>query len=280
MSGNWKIALLPGDGVGPEVVAAAVRMLDALETLAGVRFTFEEFRVGACAYLAEGDPLPAKVFDRLPEFDAILLGAMGLPAVRWPGGVEMTPQLDLRERLDLYCGLRPLYLYHAGDSPLRDRAAGSIDIMLVRESTEGLFSTRTQPLDRAAAAATDTLRITRAGAERICRAAFRQALGRRHHVTLVDKANVLPSMAFFRSIFDEISREFPAVRTERVYIDASTLYLLQRPASFDVIVTENIFGDSCRTWPPDWWAVWASRHPATSATAMRSSSLRTARRRI
>jgi 3-isopropylmalate dehydrogenase len=243
VSGNWKIALLPGDGVGPEVVAAAVRMLDALETLAGVRFTFEEFRVGACAYLAEGDPLPAKVFDRLPEFDAILLGAMGLPAVRWPGGVEMTPQLDLRERLDLYCGLRPLYLYHAGDSPLRDRAAGSIDIMLVRESTEGLFSTRTQPLDRAAAAATDTLRITRAGAERICRAAFRQALGRRHHVTLVDKANVLPSMAYLRGIFEEVAREFPEVETDAIYVDAAALYMVRNPERFDVLVTENMFGD-------------------------------------
>jgi 3-isopropylmalate dehydrogenase len=241
---RWKIALLPGDGIGPEVVAEAVRVLQAVEArLEGAAFTFEEFPVGAGAYLACGDPLPASVFERLREFNAVLLGAMGLPDVRWPSGIEMSPQLDLRERLDLYCGLRPVYLYHPDDSPLKDRAAGSIDLLIVRESTEGLFSTRTQPFDRAAAEARDTLHVTRAGAQRVIRAAFRQALARRRHVTLVDKANVLPSMAFFRCIFDEVAREFPQVETGRVYVDAAALYLVRQPERFDVLVTENMFGD-------------------------------------
>jgi len=163
--------------------------------------------------------------------------------VRWPDGVEMTPQLDLRERLDLYQGLRPIYLFHPEDSPLRGRQAGDIDFLLVRESTEGLFSTRKVPRDRAADRATDTMLITRAGAERVIRTAFRLAQGRRRKVTLVDKANVLPSMAFFRQVFDEVAAEFPGVEADRVYVDAAALYLVERPERFDVMVTENMFGD-------------------------------------
>ena len=241
---DCKIALLPGDGIGPEVTASAVRVLEAVASrVPGLRFTFEEFQVGACAYLAGGDPLPPHVFESLAQFDAILLGAMGLPDVRRPGGVEMTPQLDLRERLDLYCGLRPIFLYHPDDSPLRDRQAGAIDLLLVRENTEGLFWSRTQTPTPDAAESMDMLLITRAGAERICRAAFRQALNRRRHVTLVDKANVLPSMAFFRGIFHDVARDYPQIETDCIYVDAAALYLVQQPDRFDVLVTENMFGD-------------------------------------
>jgi 3-isopropylmalate dehydrogenase len=234
-----RIALLPGDGIGPEVVGEAVRVLRVVAP----ELAYEEFQVGAGEYLRGGDPLPAPVFDRLREFDAILLGAMGLPGVRWPSGIEMTPQLDLRERLDLYCGLRPVFLFHADDSPLRNRPAGSIDILLVRESTEGLFSSRLRPPDPALGYVEDTLRITRAGAERVVRAAFQQAMRRRRRLSLVDKANVLPSMAFFRQVFDEVAREFSEVATERVYVDAAALYLVTQPERFDVMVTENLFGD-------------------------------------
>jgi 3-isopropylmalate dehydrogenase len=241
---TYRIALLPGDGIGPEVVGEAVRVLRALEAdIAGLCFETEEFSVGADEYLRNGDALPERVFERLPEFHAILLGAMGLPGVRYADGVEIAPQLDLRERLDLYEGLRPIYLFHPDDSPLRGQKAGGIDLLLVRESTEGLFSTRKAIRDPAADRATDTMSITRAGAERVVRAAFRLARARRNKVALVDKANVLPSMAFFRRIFDEVAREFPAVETERVYVDAAALYLVQRPGSFDVMVTENMFGD-------------------------------------
>jgi 3-isopropylmalate dehydrogenase len=178
-------------------------------------------------------------------YDAILLGAMGLPDVRWPDGVEITPQIDLREWLDLYCGLRPIRLYHAADTMLKHYGEGEIDFLLVRESTEGLFAARKRKPDsmEARTEANDTMRITRAGSERLFRAAFREARKRRHKVTLVDKANVLPSMAYFRGIFDEIAREFPDVETERVYVDAMALYLVQRPHTFDVVVTENMFGD-------------------------------------
>jgi len=235
-----RIALLPGDGVGPEVTAEAVK---ALEAAPGLSLEFEEFSVGAGAYLESGDPLPEATYERLKEFDAVLLGAMGLPGVRWPSGIEMTPQLDLRERMDLYCGLRPVRLYHESHTPLKGKRAGSIDLMLVRENTEGLFTSRLDPLDRGAEFAEDRLRITRRGAERVCRAAFEQARARRGRVALVDKANVLPSMAFFRMVFDEVAAGYEDVEADRIYVDAMALYLVQAPERFDVLVTENMFGD-------------------------------------
>jgi 3-isopropylmalate dehydrogenase len=239
---NHNITLLPGDGIGPDVTAEAVRCLHAVEDRAGRRlFDFEELSVGAGEYLRSGNPLPDATFERLHEFDAIILGAMGIPDVRWPDGTEMTPQIDLRERLDLFCGLRPVRLYSDRESPLRN--PGRIDLMLVRESTEGLFFSRLQKVDPSADDVRDTMRISRPAAERLFHASFQQARKRRGKVTLVDKANVLPSMAFFRRVFDEVAGSYPDVQTERVYVDAAALYLVQRPASFDVMVTENMFGD-------------------------------------
>jgi 3-isopropylmalate dehydrogenase len=239
-----KIAVMPGDGIGPDVIAEAVKVLRAVERrLDGVSFKLEELSVGAGEYLRSGDPLPPAAFERCKEADAILLGAMGLPGVRWPGGTEMAPQIDLRERLELYAGVRPIRLYHAGHSPLKKYGAGEIDLVIFRESTEGMFWSRLAKYPPDAAEVSDTMRISRKGSERLFRAAFREATRRRGLVTLVDKANVLPSMAYFRGIFDEIAQEFPGVRTEKVYVDAASLYLLQRPQTFDVMVTENIFGD-------------------------------------
>lgn len=240
MARTFRIALLPGDGIGPDVVAEAVKVLRAA---APESLDYSELSVGANEYLQSGDPLPAATFERLKEFDAILLGAMGLPDVRWPDDTEMTPQIDLREKLDLFCGLRPIYLYHDSHSPLKGYASGAIDFLIIRENTEGLFFSRLEKSDASAGEVRDTMRISRAYSERLFHSAFRQARKRRKHVTLVDKANVLPSMAFFRRVFDEVAEQYPDVRTSRVYVDAASLYLLQRPQSFDVIVTENMFGD-------------------------------------
>ncbi len=241
---TFRIAVLPGDGIGPEVIAEGVKALRAVEAgLPGARFELQEFSVGAGEYLKNGDPLPPATFEAIKQFDAILLGAMGLPDIRWPHGVEMTPQIDLRELLDLYCGLRPVRLYHADDTPLKKYGVGEIDLLIVRESTEGLFSSRLSKIPAGADEATDTMRITRRTSERLFRAAFREARKRRGLVSLVDKANVLPSMAYFRGIFEEIGREFPDVRTEKIYVDAAALYLVQQPHRFDVMVTENMFGD-------------------------------------
>jgi 3-isopropylmalate dehydrogenase len=240
----FDIAVLPGDGIGPEVIAAALSVLKAVEgTLTKVRFAFQEHAVGAAEYLRHGDPLPAEAFAACRQADAVLLGAMGLPSVRWPDGRELSPQLDLRERLDLYAGLRPIRLYHAQDTPLKGYNAGEIDLVIVRENCEGLFSARLSKSDPAGGEVRDVMCITRRGAERICRAAFELASQRRKKCTLVDKANVLPSMVFFRSVFDDVAREYPEVETSRVYVDAMALFLLRQPQTFDVMVTENMFGD-------------------------------------
>lgn len=241
---SWNIVVLPGDGIEPEVIGATIAVLKTLEgKLTKVRFAFREHVVGAAEYLRHGDPLPAEAFTACHQADAVLLGAMGLPSVRWPDGRELTPQIDLRERLDLYAGLRPIRLYHAQDTPLKRYGAGEIDLVIVRENCEGLFSARLIKSDPASGEVRDVMRITRRGAERVCRAAFELASRRRKKCTLVDKANVLPSMVFFRSVFDDVAREYPEVEASRVYVDAMALYLLQKPHAFDVLVTENMFGD-------------------------------------
>ena len=241
---EFKIAILPGDGIGPEVIREGIKVLRTVESrLNGIHFELKEFSVGAGEFLHGGDPLPPSTLEQLKQQDAILLGAMGLPNVRWPDGVEMTPQIDIREQLDLYCGLRPIRLYHSHDTPLKEYAAGEIDFLIVRESTEGLFASRLSKHPMDGDAVTDSMQVTRKGSKRLFRAAFREAALRRRHLTLVDKANVLPSMAFFRRIFDEIANEFPTVQTARYYVDAASLYLVQCPESFDVLVTENMFGD-------------------------------------
>jgi 3-isopropylmalate dehydrogenase len=243
MKSIYRIALLPGDGIGPDVVAEALKVLRAIEPHVPSKLEYEELSVGAGEYLRSGDPLPAATFDRLSAFDAILLGAMGMPSVRWPDGTEMTPQIDLREKLDLFCGLRPIRLYHESHSPLKGRKAGEIDFLIIRENTEGLFFSRLNKPRPDADEVRDVMRISRDRSERLFASAFEQARKRRRHVTLVDKANVLPSMAFFRKVFDEVAERYPDVKTDRAYVDAASLYLVQRPQTFDVIVTENMFGD-------------------------------------
>jgi len=241
---QFRIAVLGGDGIGPEVIAEGLRVLRAVERdMKETTFVVEEHTAGAGEYLRSGDPLPDSTMQACREADAILLGAMGLPAVRYPDGKEIAPQLDLRERLELYAGVRPVRLYHPLHTPLRDHAPGSIDFVLFRESTEGMFWSRRNTYARNAAEVVDLLRISRSGSERLFRAAFREARRRKGRLTLIDKANVLPAMAYFRMIFDEVAREFPDVETDRVYVDAAALYLVRDPGRFDVLVTENLFGD-------------------------------------
>lgn len=240
----YNIAVLGGDGIGPDVTQQAVRLLQELEPqLTGVGFSFTEHSVGVGEYQKNGTALPDSAFAACQQSDAVLLGAMGLPSVRYPDGKEIVPQIELRERLDLYGGIRPIRLYHSDDTPLKDYAAGDIDFVLVRESTEGLFSSRGSTTDEDAQEATDLMRVTRIGVERICRLAFQIAETRNKKVALIDKANVLPSMVFFRRVFDEVAAEFPDCQTEHIYVDAAALFLVRNPERFDVLVTENMFGD-------------------------------------
>ena len=215
----YDIAVLPGDGIAPEVVAEAQRVLDAA---GGPELKYTEHPCGAGCYLDQGDPLPESTVEACRRADAVLLGAMGLPDVRWPDGTEMRPQIDLRILLDLYAGVRPIYLYAAHHCPLKGYGAGDIDFVILRENVEGLFASMNGGLVLREETAVDTMVITRSGSERISRNAFGLALQRRAErlegergdraacVTLVDKANVFRSMAFFRQVFDEVAAGFRA----------------------------------------------------------------------
>ena len=241
---HLRIAVLPGDGIGPEVTEAAIQVLLAVEAQSDdLVFEFENYSVGAGEYLQSGNPLPPETLAGMRACDAILLGAMGLPHVRWPNGTEMAPQIDIREELDLYQGIRPVRLYQEALTPLKEKDPAAIDFVLFRENTEGLFSERKARHDPGAEAVENAMRVTRHGTERIVRAAFEAASRRSRKVTLVDKANVLPAMAFFREVFDGVAQQYPLVETERLYVDATALFLVQQPERFDVLVTENMFGD-------------------------------------
>ncbi|MGE5849058.1 MAG: isocitrate/isopropylmalate dehydrogenase family protein, partial [Candidatus Methylomirabilota bacterium] len=246
---SYRIAVLPGDGIGPEVMAEALKTLQVVEAaFPGLRFTCKEYPTGARCYRETGSDLPAETLEACRTSDAILFGSAGLPDIRYADGTEIAPQLTLRFVLDLYAGIRPIKRY-AGVPPT---LAGdpAIDYVILRENTEGLYASRGGGIRVGNQVATDSMVITRAGTERIVRYAFHLALTRRgapadgkRRVTCVDKANVLKSMAFFRQVFDEVAREFPGIETDHAYVDAMTLYMVQRPLRFDVVVAENMFGD-------------------------------------
>jgi 3-isopropylmalate dehydrogenase len=248
-SSTFEIAVLPGDGIGVEVTSAAVEVLDALSAeIGGIRFNWRHYPGGAQAYRDTGVALADETMKALEQADAILFGAMGLPDIRYPDGTEIAPQLDIRVGLDLYAGVRPIRAMTGLPCPLSDPRAAGIDFVLIREQTEGLFFARGRGQVIDDAEARDTMRITRQGSERVFSFALRLAerrkkRGRPGRVTCVDKANVFASMAFFRRIFDEQARRFPAVAADHCYIDAMALNLVRHPWSYDVIVTENMFGD-------------------------------------
>ena len=245
---TFSIAVLPGDGIGPEVIDATLPLLDRLCHGAPFAFRFAMHPGGAQHYAKTGEALPAATVEAARRADAILFGAMGWPAIRYPDGTEIAPQLDLRVALDLYAGVRPARAIAGIPLPLADPRARDIDLVVVRESTVGLFASRGRGEVIDDREARDTMVITRAGSERVFDYAFRLAQrrkrrGRPGRVTCVDKANVFRSMAFFRKIFDERAARFPDIAADHHYIDATALDLVRKPWSFDVLVTENMFGD-------------------------------------
>ena len=246
-SPDYTIAVLPGDGIGAEVMSAALEVVHATGAHIGRRFDTVAHPAGAQHYLDSGDALPASTLAACRAAHAILFGAMGLPHVRAKDGTEIIPQLDIRFALDLYAGVRPIRSWPGLPGPLSNPLAAGIDLVLVRESTEGLFYARGRGVVQADAAY-DTMMISRAGTARVCDFALklarqRKAQGKRGHVTNVDKANVFASLAFWRQIFEERAKAFPDVATAHAYVDAMALNLVMKPWVYDVLVTENMFGD-------------------------------------
>jgi 3-isopropylmalate dehydrogenase len=240
-----RIAVLPGDGIGPEVIAEALRCLRAIAVRYRHDFELIEAPVGAAAMDAGLDPLPSPTLALAREADAVLFGAIGTPH-HSDSDAKVRPEqaiLGLRRELGLFANLRPIVphksLRHA--SPLKDRLLTGVDVLIVRELTGGIYFGRQQ---RLADAATDECRYTVAEVERIARVAFRLACGRRKRVCSVDKANVLETSRLWRQVVSRIAGdEFPEVQLEHQLVDSAAMLLLTRPASYDVIVTENLFGD-------------------------------------
>jgi 3-isopropylmalate dehydrogenase len=244
-----RIAYLPGDGIGPEVCDVARRCVDA----AGARFGFEmrwdEQLVGGAAIDAVGEALPSATLDACRAADAVLLGAVGGP--RWDDPSAATRPEDallaLRAELELFANLRPVVAHEALEaaSPLRPEVRAGADILILRELTGGLYFGRPQgrSTEGGVESVVDTLRYTRAEIERIVELGFELAADRRGHLTSVDKANVLASSRLWREVVDEVAPRHPSVSVEHALVDSTAYLLLTQPAHYDVIVTENLFGD-------------------------------------
>jgi 3-isopropylmalate dehydrogenase len=249
MSANtaFHIAVLAGDGIGPEVMAPALEVLRKVAAKSGLTFRFTEAPAGANHYLKAGKSMPDSTLQLCAEADAILLGACGLPSVRYPDNTEIMPQVELRFHFDLYAGVRPARLIPGVPSPIVGADQRGIDLVVIRESTEGLFASMGKGVvtDKDAR---ETLVITRRTSERLFEFSFRlaerrKARGRPGVLTCVDKANVFKAFAFFREMFDEAAQRHPEVKTDRLYVDACSAMLVRRPWDFDVMVMENMFGD-------------------------------------
>jgi 3-isopropylmalate dehydrogenase len=248
-----QIALLPGDGIGPEVVAAAARVFEATGEIFGHSFSTAEYALGGVAIDAFGAALPAETLAACQEADAILLGAVGGP--RWddPRAAVRPEQglLGLRKALDLFGNLRPVRPHPdlVSASPLRPERLEGVDLLVVRELTGDVYFGEPRLRRRVPGAqgeqeqAIDTMSYTEGEVRRAAHLAFRLARGRRGVVTSVDKANVLESSRLWRQVVTGVGEEYPDVTLEHVLVDAAAMYLLTRPASFDVILTGNLFGD-------------------------------------
>src|ERR1700689_2415934 len=242
------IAVLAGDGIGPEVMAPALEVLRRLEKTSGLKFRFTDAPAGANEYLATGKSMPDSTVRLCDEADAILLGACGLPSVRYPDNTEIMPQVELRFHFDLYAGVRPARLIPGVPSPIVGADQRGIDLVVIRESTEGLFASMGKGVVTHDDAR-ETLVITRKTSERLFEFSFRLAERRKARgranggLTCVDKANVFKAFAFFREMFDEAARRHPDVKADRLYVDACAALLVKRPWDFDVMVMENMFGD-------------------------------------
>ena len=251
-NGQFRIAVIKGDGIGVDVTDATLAVIEAAQQRVGnLSLAYDFLDAGAAYFRVNGRDMAPGAEDAAQAADAIFLGAIGLPSVRHEDGTEIAPHLRLRESCQLYAGVRPVKAYPNAPQRLADERAAGIDLVILRESTEGLFysaATHNRSEVIGDEEVRETLRITRATTEKLHDFAFRlarkrKARGGKGHVTCVDKANVFRSMAFFRKIFDERAARFPGVERSYNYVDAQALDLIRRPWDFDVLVMENMFGD-------------------------------------
>jgi 3-isopropylmalate dehydrogenase len=242
---TYRIGVIAGDGIGPEVTAAALRVLDACERRFGFRTERTAFPWSGAHFLATGERLTLEKMAPIRAQDAVLMGAIGHPdAPR--GMIERDVIIGLRKGLDLYVNLRPVDLYDDRLSPLRGKGAKEIRMTIIRENTEDAYTQEGERTDIGTPreVASVPMRFTRPGVERIIRYAFELARknGQRH-VTLVDKANAIPIQEIWRDVFEELGTEFPDVRRDAMYVDAAAMWMVLKPEQFDVVVTTNLFGD-------------------------------------
>lgn len=251
MSRVYQIVTLPGDGIGPEVMRETTRVVNAAAEASGVQMELQERQAGAALYRETDVALPDDVLSDCLTADAVLLSAIGLPDVRKPDGTEIQPDMmvGLRRAMKLHSAVRPIKLYPGVTSCLNTADLG-IDFVILRENLEGLFASFGGGCRVGDAVATDTVVITREGTRKVCDFAFRLAARRngrpsdgKQVVTCVDKANIFRSMAFFREVFFEVAAEHSDIEAEATYVDAMSLYMVQNPADYDVLVMENQFGD-------------------------------------
>jgi 3-isopropylmalate dehydrogenase len=243
---SHRIAVVPGDGTGPEVITEALKVLEVASAGYGFDLDLTTYDLGGERYLRTGETLPGEVLDRLRESDAILFGAVGHPEVP-PGILEQDILLRLRRELDQYINLRPVKLHPGVHSPIAHVAPEEVDFVVVRENSEGLyvgkgsFTAKDSPFEVAVQESVNTWH----GVERCVRYAFELAMTRpRRHLTMCGKTNVLKySWDLWQRVFDQVAEEFPDVETAYAHVDATCLWMVEDPGRFDVIVTDNMFGD-------------------------------------
>lgn len=243
---NFKIALIPGDGIGPEVVDEGVKVLKTIQQLdPNINFTFEEFPWGCEYYLENGKMMADDGIDQLKSFDAVYLGAVGYPGV--PDHISLWDLLlRIRKEFDLYVNLRPITLINESLTPLKDKKKEDIDFLVIRENSEGEYAGAGDWLfkGKPEEVVLQTGVFSRKGTERIIRYAYEEARKQKKTLTSISKGNALNySMVFWDEVFEEIGKEYPDVETYSYLVDAASLYFVTNPERFEIVVTSNLFGD-------------------------------------
>ena len=242
MRSTFDILLLPGDGIGPEVVGAACKVVDAAADHFDIEVRHTERRIGATAIREEGEPVSAETLDAALASDSVLLGAVGHPDFDDAPARPEAGLLGLRKHLGAFANLRPVKALPAllGSSPLKREVVEGVDVLIVRELTGGAYFGEKEEGDERAS---DLSLYTREEIERVARVAFDAAKRRKRRVTSVDKANVMATGRLWRKVVTEVTEDYPEVALDHLLVDAAAMYLVQSPKRFDVLLTENLFGD-------------------------------------